>query len=59
MAIAWLISICYIKYPNITIKYIKQNSLNKFTFNKTISKICDSYRVSCKEKQTLKNLKLK
>ncbi len=59
MAIAWLISICYIKYPNITIKYIKQNNLNKFTFNKTISKICDSYRVSKQDKQMLKNLKVK
>lgn len=37
-----------------TKKFIENNNLNKFTQNKAISKISDSYRVSEKEKIELK-----
>lgn len=57
MAIAWLISICWNKYRDITLKYILNNSLDDFTFNKTISKIRDSYRVSKEDKVYLNSLK--
>lgn len=57
MAIAWLLSICYIKYPQMTFKYLKNCHLDKFTLNKTISKICDSYRVSKEDKNTVKALR--
>lgn len=53
MAEAWLVCELYIKYPNETLKYIKNNNLNKFTQNKAISKIHDSYRVSKDEKEYL------
>ena len=57
MANAWLISICFIKYPDKTMKYLLNNSLDKTTFNKSIDKICDSYRVSNDIKINLKELK--
>lgn len=57
MAIAWLLSICYIKYPNLTFNYLKKCNLDKFTLNKTISKICDSYRVSKEAKESVKSLR--
>lgn len=57
MAIAWLISICWNKYRDITLKYILNNGLDDFTFNKTISKIRDSYRVSKEDKVYLNSLK--
>lgn len=57
MAIAWLLSFCYIKCKKQTLKYLKNNNLDKFTLNKTISKICDSYRVEKSEKEYLKTLK--
>ena len=57
MANAWLISICYIKYPDKTNKYLHNNNLDDFTYNKAISKICDSYRVSKKDKEILKKLR--
>lgn len=57
MANAWLLSICYIKFKEKTLKYLKNNNLDKFTFNKTISKICDSYRVTKEDKNYLKQLK--
>ncbi len=59
MAVAWLISICYIKYPGITIKYIKNNKLDDFTHNKAIQKIRESYRVGREDKDYLNSLKRK
>ena len=53
MAEAWLVCEMYIKYPTDTLKFIKKNNLNKFTQNKAISKIHDSYRVSKEEKEML------
>jgi len=54
MAEAWLVCELYTKYPVETFEFIKLNNLNKFTQNKAISKINDSYRVSKKEKEKLK-----
>lgn len=59
MATSWLLSICFIKYRDKTLKYLKNNKLDKFTFNKTISKIRDSYRVSREDKEMLKKMRLK
>lgn len=57
-AISWLISICYIKYPKNTLKYLNNNKLDKFMHNKAIQKRIDSTRVSKKEKNNLKMLKI-
>ncbi len=57
MAEAWLICEMYIKYPKEIKKFLENNNLNKFTQNKAISKIHDSYRVSKEEKELLKILK--
>ena len=53
MAEAWLVCEMYIKFPKETKEFIKKNKLNKFTQNKAISKIHDSYRVSKEEKELL------
>ena len=55
MAIAWTLSICYIKYPDKTKKLLQKKCLNAWIQNKTISKIRDSYRVSKEEKDYLKS----
>ncbi len=57
MAIAWLISFAYIKQKEKTEKYLAKNSLDKFTQNKSIQKICDSYRVPTTDKERLRKLK--
>lgn len=59
MGIAWAISVCYVKYPDLTFKYLQDNNLNKFCQNKTISKIIESYRVPKEDKARLKLLKRK
>ena len=53
MAEAWLVCELYIKFPKDTLLFIKENNLNKFTQNKAISKINDSFRISQEEKLLL------
>ena len=57
MAEAWLVCEIYIHYPKETTKFLKNNKLNAFTQNKSISKIRDSYRVTKEEKDFLNTLK--
>ncbi len=57
MAIAWLISICYIKFPKETRKYLKDNKLSKFAYNKSIQKIIESRRITEQEKEKLRKMK--
>lgn len=59
MAEAWLVCELYVKFPKETFEFIEKNNLNKFTQNKSISKICDSYRVSKEEKEALKEKRIK
>lgn len=59
MAIAWLVSFAYIKQKEKTEKYLHKNNLDKFTLNKSIQKICESYRVSDEDKIKLRKLKIK
>lgn len=59
MAIAWLLCECFVKNREKTLKYLEKSRVNTFTFNKTISKIRDSYRVSLNDKEYLKSLKRK
>lgn len=59
MAEAWLVCELYVKFPNLTQKFILKNNLNNFTHNKAISKIRESYRVSKEEKEFLTTLKRK
>lgn len=58
MAIAWFLCEAFIKYPELVDKFINNKYLNAFVLNKTISKICDSYRVSKSEKSKLKKRRI-
>lgn len=57
MALAWLIAECYIKFPNETLEFLKTAKIEKWTLNKSISKICDSYRISDEMKTKAKALR--
>ena len=58
MGQAWLISICYIKFPDITGHYLENEStLDKWTYNKSITKITESLRIDDETKKYLKTLK--
>ncbi len=57
MAVAWAISIAYIKYPDKTLVLFTKNRLDDFTHNKAIQKIRESYRVPKDVKEMLKQMK--
>ena len=58
MAIAWLLSFVYIKFPKETYNFLEKKVLPKFTQNKAISKCRDSFRVSAEDKEKLKELRI-
>ncbi|HBJ2611902.1 TPA: DNA alkylation repair protein [Clostridium botulinum] len=59
MAVAWTISICYIKFPKQTMEYLKNNTLDDFTYNKSLQKITESLRVDKETKIIIKSMKKK
>ncbi|OOM16055.1 DNA alkylation repair protein [Clostridium saccharobutylicum] len=59
MAVAWALSICYIKYPGRTMIYLKNNNLDDFTYNKALQKITESFRVSKETKSIIRSMKRK
>lgn len=54
MAVAWALSICFIKYEEKTFNYLKKSKLEKWTYNKSLQKIRESLRVSKETKEILK-----
>ena len=59
MSIAWLISMCYIKFKGRTLTFLKKNKLDVWTHNKAIQKIIESNRVNIEDKNMLRRLKRK
>lgn len=58
MAVAWTLAEIGIKYNEKAMKYLKgQNNLDKFTYNKTLQKLRESYRISTEQKEELKKMK--
>lgn len=58
MAVAWAISICLIKYYDETIKYLQKNlELDNWTYNKSIQKAIESYRITDVQKEELRKMK--
>ena len=55
MAIAWLISVAFVKFERETLDFIKNCKLSDFTLNKSISKIRDSFRVTPENKVLVQN----
>ncbi|MBO7611262.1 MAG: DNA alkylation repair protein [Elusimicrobia bacterium] len=57
MAVAWAISIAFVKFPDKTMKYLKKNNLDDWTYNKSLQKICESLRVDKSTKEKIKKMK--
>ena len=57
MAIAWTLQVAYVKNKEKTIKYLKNNNLDDFTYNKAIQKMIESNRISKEEKDSLRKMK--
>lgn len=60
MGVAWALSVCFVKFPDPTLVYLKEKStLDDFTYNKTLQKITESYRVDAATKQAVRAMKRK
>lgn len=57
MAVAWAVSVCYVKFPEQTERILTEQRLDDFTHNKSIQKIRESYRVSKEDKDRLQKLR--
>lgn len=59
MAVAWALSVCYIKFPQSTMQLLRHNRLDDFTYNKALQKITESYRVSREDKEKIRSMRRK
>lgn len=59
MGIAWCIATAYAKFPDETKKYLQKNHLDNWTYNKSIQKMLESFRVSDEDKKMLRSMKRK
>ena len=58
MAVAWTLAEIGIKYNEKAMQYLKgTNNLDEFTYNKTLQKLRESYRISKEQKEELKKMK--
>lgn len=59
MAKAWFFAEALVKQYAATLPYLKEKRLPPWVHNKTISKACDSFRISAETKESLRALRLK
>lgn len=59
MAVAWALSICFIKFPKETMTLYRENHLDNFTYNKALQKTIESFRVDGETKDLLRSMKRK
>lgn len=57
MAVAWAVSAYYTSFPDLTMDYLMNCSLDNFTYNKALQKITESLKVSKEEKAYIRSLK--
>lgn len=59
MAVAWVLSMYYVNLPELTMEYLRKNTLDDFTYNKTFQKITESLRVAPETKTLIRGMKRK
>lgn len=57
MAIAWLISVTFVKDKEFIMEYLKNNHLDNWTYQKSLQKIIESNRVSVEDKEVIRKMK--
>lgn len=59
MAVAWAVSVCFVKLPEPTLAYLKESKLDVFTYNKALQKITESLVVDNETKERIRSMKRK
>lgn len=57
MAVAWLISVSFVKYREKTEKLLNSGCLDAFTYDKALQKIVESFRVDEKTKEDIRKIR--
>ena len=57
MAVAWAISVCFVKFPDETMRYLRESRLDADTYNKALRKIVESDRVDGNAKTVIRSMK--
>ncbi len=57
MAVAWAVSVCMAKFPEITLAYLGKSRLDDATYHKALQKSWESYRVSQAHKAILRGMR--
>jgi len=57
MAVAWVLQVAFVKYPDKTMKLLKNNKIDDWTYNKALQKIIESYRVDEQTKKEIRKMK--
>lgn len=59
MAVAWAISVCFVKQRGPTLAYLRHSHLDTFTYNKALQKITESLAVDAPTKAMIRKMKRK
>lgn len=58
MAAAWLLAECFVTFPGAAYTFLQKNNMDKVTYNKALSKICESRIPTREVKQHIKTMKI-
>lgn len=56
-AVAWALSVCYVRFPQETLSYLEACTLDDITYNRALQKIVESNRVDAKVKPILRAMR--
>ena len=57
MAAAWLTAECFVMFPAQTMRFLTKSAMDDFTYNKALSKICESRNPAPEVKAQIKDMK--
>lgn len=57
MSLAWLVAEAFVRFPDATFNFLRNNDFDDFTFNKALQKISESRRVDDETKAEIRRLK--
>ena len=57
MAVAWALSVCYVKFPEETLPWLRPETLEPGTLRKTLQKILESRRLDEAGRETIRRLR--
>ena len=57
MAVAWAVAVYFGKFPDQVMEYLKQCSLDDWTYNKALQKITESFRVDKETKKLVRQMR--